>query len=81
VAAPAHEFQQALQRQQQESAEVAKLRQELAEFLALVGSRPGEASGPEKGSSDFSFGASQRETRHYARSQFCRRTTGAWRIP
>jgi hypothetical protein len=41
--------EQALQRQQQESAEVAKLRQELAEFRALVGSRSGEATGPEKG--------------------------------
>jgi len=39
------EFQRTLQRQRQESAEVAKLRLELAEFRALVGSRAGEATG------------------------------------
>ena len=41
--------EQALQQHQQDSAEVATLRKELAELRALVGSRAGAATGPEKG--------------------------------
>jgi hypothetical protein len=41
--------EQALQRQQQDSVEVATLRKELAELRALVRSRAGAATGPEKG--------------------------------